>query len=73
VAAGLVENLRAAAALVQEPVAPLAPVTENREAYEKAYARYRQLFGSLKPMFAPAAASISPLRTMRGGREAGAR
>jgi xylulokinase len=73
VAAGLVENLRAAAALVQEPVAPLAPVTENREAYEKAYARYRQLFGSLKPMFAPAVASISPLRTMRGGREAGAR
>jgi xylulokinase len=72
VAAGLVADLRLAAALVQEPVAPLAPVLANREAYEQAYARYRQLFGSLKPMFTPAS-SISPLRALRGGREAGAR
>lgn len=73
VAARLVADLRSAAELVQEPVAPLAPVKANREAYEKAYARYRQLFGSLKPMFSPTISSISPLRTMRGGREAGAR
>ncbi len=73
VAAGLVEDLRSAAELVQEPVAPLAPATANRDAYENAYARYRRLFGSLKPMFGPAVSSISALRAKRPGREAGGR
>jgi xylulokinase len=73
VAAGLVEDLRSAAELVQGPVALLAPAPANRDAYEDAYARYRRLFGSLKPMFGPAVSSISALRAKRLGREAGAR
>jgi xylulokinase len=70
VAAGLVEDLRAAARLVQEPVVALAPAPANRDAYENAYGRYRRLFDSLKPMFAPAASSMPAIPA---GREAGAR
>jgi xylulokinase len=73
VAAGLVADLRAAGGLVQEPVAPLAPEAANREAYDRAYARYRRLFDSLKPMFSPTVSSIAALRPMRHVREAGAR
>jgi xylulokinase len=73
VAAGLVENLRWAAALVQEPVAPLAPVPANRGVYEDAYGRYRRLFGSLKPMFGPAVSPIAARTTKRRTREAGVR
>ncbi len=73
VAAGLVENLRTAAELVQELVAPLAPVPANRDAYEDAYGRYRRLFGSLKPMFGPAVSPIAALAVKRPAREAGAR
>jgi xylulokinase len=72
-AAGLVGNLRAAAELVQEPMAPLAPAAANGDAYEQAYARYRRLFRSLKPMFDPVVSSIAAARTMRRGQEAGAR
>ena len=73
VAAGLVENLRAAAELVQEPVAPLAPVPANRDAYDDAYGRYRQLFNSLKPMFGPSVSPIAAPMVKRQGREAAAR
>jgi xylulokinase len=73
VAAGLVADLRSAAGLVQEPVAPLAPAPANRDAYEDAYGRYRRLFDSLMPMFAPPVSSIATLRTKRLGREVGAR
>jgi xylulokinase len=73
VAAGLVENLRSAAGLVQEPVAPLAPAPANRGAYEDAYGRYRRLFGSLKPMFGAAVSPIAAPTTKRPAREAGVR
>jgi xylulokinase len=73
VAAGLVENLRAAAELVEEPVAPLAPVPAHRDAYDDAYGRYRRLFGSLKPMFGPAVSPIAAPPARRQGREAAAR
>jgi xylulokinase len=73
VAAGLVENLRTAAELVQEPVAPLAPVPANRDAYDDAYRRYRRLFSSLKPMFGPAASPIAMPGVKRPARGAGAR
>jgi xylulokinase len=72
-AAGLVGDLRAAAELVQEPMTPLAPAAANRDAYEQAYARYRRLFRSLKPMFDPVVSSIAAAWTMRRGQEAGAR
>ncbi len=67
VAAGFIEDLPSAARLVREPVAPLAPVAANRNAYDEAYGKYRRLFASLKPMAAPAVVAI-PF-----GREAGAR
>jgi hypothetical protein len=73
VAAGLLENLRAAAELVQEPVAPLAPVPANRDAYDNAYGRYRRLFNSLKPMFSPAVSPIAAPMVTRQGREAATR
>jgi len=73
VAAKLVDDLHAASELVQGPVIPFGPQAENREAYDKAYARYWRLFDSLKPMFAPAVSSIAARRPMRQAREAGAR
>jgi xylulokinase len=73
VAAKLVDDLHAASELVQGPVIPFGPQAENREAYDKAYARYRRLFDSLRPMFAPAVSSIAARRPLRQVREAGAR
>jgi sugar (pentulose or hexulose) kinase len=73
VAAELVADLRTAGELVREPVAPVAPQAGNQDVYERAYERYRRLFGSLKPMFSPTVSSISALQPMRHVREAGAR
>jgi len=73
VAAGLVADLHTASNLVQGPVTRFAPQEANREAYEIAYARYRRLFDSLRPMFASAASSVAALQPARQRREVGAR
>jgi xylulokinase len=53
VAAGFLPDLDAAAALVRAtPAALLDPTPKDCEIYAQAYERYRQLFQSLRPMFA---------------------
>ncbi|HUL09372.1 MAG TPA: FGGY family carbohydrate kinase [Candidatus Acidoferrum sp.] len=73
VAAGLVADLRSAGKLAQGAVAPFAPQAANRDAYEVAYARYRRLFDSLRPMFASAVSPVAALQLERQRRELGAR
>ena len=65
-------DLRTTAELVQETIAPILPIASNRGAYQDAYARYRRLFDSLRPMFdrAPPVRSASRIARLR---EAGAR
>jgi ribulose kinase len=58
VAGGVLPDLQAAARLVQaEPAALLEPDPQASEAYATAYARYRQLFQCLRPIFDAEAAS----------------
>lgn len=52
VAAGLQPDLAAAAAMLGPPVHTHEPSSANRARYDDAYASYRLLFDSLKPMFA---------------------
>jgi len=73
VAAGLVADLHTATSLVNEPVRPFAPEAASREACEIAYARYRRLFDSLRPMFGQTVSPSAALRPLRQGREVGAR
>jgi xylulokinase len=51
VAAGLLPDLGAAAALVDGAGAAIQPDPERHRLYAEAHARYRRLFQSLKPMF----------------------
>jgi xylulokinase len=58
VAAEILPDLTAAAALVRaEPAALLDPNPRDAEVYGHAYARYRLLFDSLRPMFGPESGS----------------
>jgi xylulokinase len=72
VASGLVVDLRTAAEMAQEAMAPVLPVAANRGAYQEAYSRYRRLFDSLRPMF-ERAPPRSTARVIRLSRGAGAR
>jgi xylulokinase len=67
VAAGLVDDLRSAAALLQEPVTLLSPSPATRGVYETAYGRYRQLFQSVKPMFGRTSAAPVQLKQINKG------
>jgi xylulokinase len=72
VAAGLADDLRSAAALLQEPVTLLAPSPATHGAYEDAYGRYRQLFHSVKPMFERARPALSGSRLKQVSKGIGA-
>jgi sugar (pentulose or hexulose) kinase len=51
VASGRMSNLAEAAGAVSAIADTIAPDRANRAAYHDAYARYRRLFESLKPMY----------------------
>ncbi len=51
VAAGAARSLDEAAGRIAPPTTVIAPDPANRQAYDDAYGRYRQLFDSLKPLF----------------------
>jgi xylulokinase len=73
VAAGLAPDLRTTAEIVQEAMAPILPVAQNRGAYQEAHVRYRRLFDALRPMFDRAPSLPSASRVIRLSREASAR
>ena len=73
VAAGLVENLRAAAELVQEPVAPLAPVPANRDAYERCLREISAALRLAQADVRPGGIADCDAPGETAGREAGAR
>lgn len=60
VAAALQPDLAACAARVAAPAETVAPDPARRAAYDAAYARYRTLFDSLRPLFASAPAAPEP-------------
>jgi xylulokinase len=72
VASGQTADLRSTAELAQETIAPILPIASNRGAYQKAYARYRRLVESLRPMF-DRAPPVRPASRIVRLREAGAR
>jgi xylulokinase len=51
VAAGIFPNVDAAASLIDRQSTLIEPNPANKEAHDKAYAAYRDLFESLKPMY----------------------